>query len=118
MIGGSVGAIKPSGAPWAGFGSSLYGGNGFQGAAYRNLCKYVKTACRKAKRKWLAGLSAEADQSFRSGNTKRTYQLIIQTSKNPCYAQATWDWICLKKPKQDKKANKTKQKQTNKQTKN
>ena len=52
----------------------------FQGAAYRNLCKSVKTACRKAKRKWLAGLSAEADQSFRSGNTKRTYQLIRQIS--------------------------------------
>ena len=34
----------------------------------------------------------------------------MYTSKNPCYAQATWDWICLK--------NKTKQnknKQTNKQ---
>ena len=28
VTGGSVGAIKPSGAPWAGFGSSLYGGNG------------------------------------------------------------------------------------------
>ena len=28
VIGGSVGSIKPSGAPWAGFGSSLYGGNG------------------------------------------------------------------------------------------
>ena len=52
----------------------------FQGASYRNLCKSVKTACRKAKRKWLAGLSAEADQSFRSGNTKRTYQLIRQIS--------------------------------------
>ena len=52
----------------------------FQGAAYRNLCKSVKTACRKAKRKWLDGLSAEADQSFRSGNTKRTYQLIRQIS--------------------------------------
>ena len=25
------------------------------------------------------------------------------TSKNPCYAQATWDWICLKKAKQTNK---------------
>ena len=24
------------------------------------------------------------------------------TSKNPCYAQATWDWICLKKTDQNK----------------
>ena len=52
----------------------------FQEAAYRNLCKYVKTACRKAKRKWLTGLSAEADQSFRSGNSKCNYQLIRQIS--------------------------------------
>ena len=37
----------------------------------------------------------------------------MKTRKNPCYAQATWDWICLKKTKQNKKA---KQKQTNKQT--
>ena len=37
--------------------------------AYRNLCKSVKTACRKVSRKWLAGLSAEADQLFKSGNT-------------------------------------------------
>ena len=35
------------------------------------------------------------------------YTLLISTSKNPCYAQATWDWICLKKQKQNK---------TNKQT--
>ena len=34
------------------------------------------------------------------------YLPLIVTSKNPCYAQATWDWICLKK-----KQNKTKQKQ-------
>ena len=40
-------------------------------------------------------------------------QVISTTSKNPCYAQATWDWICLKNTKQNKKA---KQKQTNKQT--
>ena len=52
----------------------------FQGAEYRTLCKSVKSACRKAKRKWLAELSAEADKSFRSGNTKRTYQLIKQIS--------------------------------------
>ena len=37
---------------------------------------------------------------------------LILTSKNPCYAQATWDWICLKKKTQKSK---TKQKQTNKQ---
>ena len=45
---------------------------------------------------------------------------IISTSKNPCYAQATWDWICLKKTKQNKtkqnkKAKQNKNKQTNKQ---
>ena len=44
---------------------------------------------------------------------------IIMTSKNPCYAQATWDWICLKKQIKTKikaKQNKTKtNKQTNKQ---
>ena len=42
---------------------------------------------------------------------------ISSTSKNPCYAQATWDWICLKKTNQDKNLSKTKQnknKQTNK----
>ena len=54
--------------------------NNFQGPEYRSLCKSVKTACRKAKRKWLADLSAEADQSFRYGNSKRTYQLIKQIS--------------------------------------
>ena len=52
----------------------------FQGTEYRRLCKSVKTACRKAKRKWLAGLSAEADESFRTGNTKRAYHLIKQIS--------------------------------------
>ena len=45
---------------------------------------------------------------------------LKSTSKNPCYAQATWDWICLQKnkTKQNKKAkqNKTKRKkETNKQ---
>ena len=43
----------------------------------------------------------------------------LYTSKNPCYAQATWDWICLKKKKQNKtKQNKKKQNKTktNKQT--
>ena len=54
--------------------------NNFQGTEYRKLCKSVKTACRKAKRKWLAGLSAKAEQSHRSGNIKRTYQLIKQIS--------------------------------------
>ena len=38
--------------------------------------------------------------------------IIIFTSKNPCYAQATWDWICLKKTKQNKKAKQNKNKQT------
>ena len=32
------------------------------------------------------------------------------TSKNPCYAQAIWDWILSQKNKKQKK-NKTKQKQ-------
>ena len=41
--------------------------------------------------------------------------LYCKTSKNPCYAQATWDWICLKKTNKTKKQNKT---ETNKQTKN
>ena len=50
-------------------------------------------------------------------------KLIIRwTSKNPCYAQATWDWICLKKKKineknkksKTKKAKQNKNKQTNK----
>ena len=41
----------------------------------------------------------------------------VVTSKNLCYAQATWDWICLKKTKQNKtnQNKKAKQKQTNKQ---
>ena len=38
----------------------------------------------------------------------------IPTSKNPCYAQATWDWICLQKTKQNRKAKQNKNKQTNK----
>ena len=41
----------------------------------------------------------------------KTYKIELtnnsQTSKNPCYAQATWDQICLKKKT---KQNKTKQK--------
>ena len=48
---------------------------------------------------------------------------VIVTSKNPCYAQATWDWICLKKKQTNKesktkKQNKTKQKQTKQKIKN
>ena len=53
---------------------------GTLGTGYRRLCKSVKMSCRRAKRKWLSGLSAEADQSFRIGNSKRTYQLIRQIS--------------------------------------
>ncbi|XP_072037645.1 uncharacterized protein [Amphiura filiformis] len=58
--------------------------NNFQSPEYRHLCKAVKTACRRAKRKWLDEVSAEADKSFRSGNSKRTYQLISQISGRKC----------------------------------
>ncbi|XP_072039817.1 uncharacterized protein [Amphiura filiformis] len=58
--------------------------NNFQSPEYRHLCKAVKTACRRAKRKWLDDVSAEADKSFRYGNSKRTYQLIRQISGRKC----------------------------------
>ncbi len=54
--------------------------NNFQSPEYRSLCKSVKTACRKAKRRWLAALSAEADQTYRTGNIRRVYQLVRQIS--------------------------------------
>ena len=54
--------------------------NNFQSPEYRQLCKAVKTACRRAKRRWLGDMSAEAEKSFKSGNSKRTYQLIRQIS--------------------------------------
>ena len=28
--------------------------------------------------------------------------VLMLTSKDPCYAQATWNWICFKKTKQNK----------------
>ncbi|XP_072022674.1 craniofacial development protein 2-like [Amphiura filiformis] len=58
--------------------------NNFQNPEYRHLCKAVKTACRRATRKWLDDVSAEADKSFRSGNSKRTHQLIRQISVRKC----------------------------------
>ncbi|XP_072023026.1 uncharacterized protein [Amphiura filiformis] len=58
--------------------------NNFQSPEYRHLCNAVKTACRRAKRKWLDDVSAEADKSFWSGNSKRIYQLIRQTSGRKC----------------------------------
>ena len=52
----------------------------FQSPEYRNLCKDVKKACRKAKRRWLAALSDEAEKSYRSGDVRKVYQLIKKIS--------------------------------------
>ena len=46
--------------------------------------------------------------------TQFANSVLMYTSKNPCYAQATWDWMS-QKTKQNKKS---KNKQTNKQTNN
>ena len=41
--------------------------------------------------------------------------LLMFTSKNPCYAQAIWDWICLKKQNKTKQKTKQNKTKTNKQ---
>ena len=40
----------------------------------------MKIACRRAKRRWLAVLSADADRSYKTGNTKQVYKLIRKIS--------------------------------------
>ena len=47
--------------------------NGLQSDRYRELCKVVKKACKYAEATWLTEIAKDA---FRSGNTKKDYELI------------------------------------------
>lgn len=53
----------------------------FQGMDYRNQCKKVKKACRRAKRRWLSQLCKEADKAYKVGDTRQVYDLIRKISK-------------------------------------